>query len=395
MAAEVFSFTTQGVEFVQASLATRYFGREDLATYFPDPRESGWMFEALALLEDGLPVPPAFGPFRVGSFYRMPQHRRSCCLSRIRPGGEVTGPVVVLKGLEVLSPNIGQFLQQLAVDRSASPNLALLDHFAVVERKAPAAFALQEATQEAAIAQHIHRQFRLPLEELRLPLPLLVYRVGQAQAERYLAAVRPLTADYTFHIIEEICSGGLAVYAYLYPEVPVRHFNLDSKGVAASMAAHLGYLRGFCDPDVVIGRWCGNVAKLLSIGVLPATPLARFTGSCVDVNNAVMDGGLVDMDSCVQIHNGLPDRFVYESIESSIGILSGTILQYLCRGKLLSDQSRSAIRSIERYCFESIRESLVHASKAGLDLEPRVASYFFAPATLDRLYSVLDQHLVP
>jgi hypothetical protein len=89
MAAEFFSFTTQGVEFVNASLATRYFGREDLATYFPDPRESGWMFEALALLEDGLPLPPAFGPFRVGSFYRMPQHRRSCCLSRLRPGGEV------------------------------------------------------------------------------------------------------------------------------------------------------------------------------------------------------------------------------------------------------------------------------------------------------------------
>ena len=88
---ESFSFTTQGVEFIHASLATRYFGREDLATYFPDPRESGWMFEAL--------------------------------------------------------------------------DLALIDHFAVVG-----------------------------------------------------------------------------------------------------------------DPDVVIGRWCDNVAKLLSIGVLPATPLARFTG---------------------------------------------------------------------------------------------------------------------
>ena len=383
-----FAFSTASVEFVHADPLNRYLTPEIFKTCFRDAKASGWISEALSLIENRLPVPPSCEPFQLNSFYRLQRSNRSCCLSTITRDGKVTGPVIVVKGLEVFSPDFERFLQRLSRKPNLSLDLSQIDHFPIIERKAPGVLTLYEAIQEADIAMRIHARFKMSIDDLRFPLPIAVYGVGDIETERYLSIVRGLTTSYTNSVIESVCKGGLGVYVYLYPSVPLRVFNTEEKSLPESLADHLTFLKSTSDPELVMLRWCHNAARLFAMNMLPLTSLSSFTGNCFQENNAVLDGGFVDLDSCVEIQSCMSDGFVLDSIDASLYTLSATIFLYLSRSKLLIEQSRTAIHTIERFCFDRIAYEL-EADPERSALDPRISSYFFEKSSVKRVRSFL------
>jgi hypothetical protein len=103
----------------------------------------------------------------------------------------------------------------------------------------------------------------------------------------------------------------------------------------------------------------------------------------------VLDGGFVDVGSCVIIGTDISDEFIIESLERSIHILSRSILRYICRGNLLSDTSLAPVSLIARYCFERLKSRLIANAQEGMQIDRRVLDYFAldldAAALFDRL----------
>jgi tetratricopeptide (TPR) repeat protein len=382
-------YSMGGVELIYLPVRKQFVPIDDLDKFLSGFDVSGWVPEAVSALTKGLPIPPKIGKFQVNSFYRLPKHLRSCCISLANLQGRVTGPVIVLKGLEVLSPDLARFLQVLSRSLSTEHRLKFIEHFPLIEQKAPSALTLDEAFKEAEIALTIHRRLGRPISDVRLPLPIAIYEVGDEISARYSELTKLYTSHENAKAIERICQCGLGVYVYLYPSVPLRLFNTEDREVEPTITAHLEALGGSTKAFSTIDSWCVHAALLLSLNILPTTPLSRFRGSCLDINNVVLDGGFVDVGSCVIIGTDISDEFIIESLERSIHILSRSILRYICRGNLLSDTSLAPVSLIARYCFERLKSRLIANAQEGMQIDRRVLDYFAldldAAALFDRL----------
>jgi hypothetical protein len=378
-------FSTEGVEFVDAQTLKRYAA----VTSTGDELEE-WFTATVETLGARLPVPPSIDDFRINSFYRIANHRRSCCLSRVNASGHVCGPVIVMKGLEVLSPNIESFLQRLSREYTGRFRLRAIELFPIIEQKAPMALTVDEAVREADIAQEIHDHFMVPTKPLRLPRPIAIHRIGEREHARYLAAVRRATSFDTFSAVEKIAREGLCIYSYAYPAVPLRLFNIDGRELKRSLDSHLGYLRTVSEPAEVVASWCYQVACLLAMNILPTSLLSKFTGSCVDENNVVLDGGFVDLGSCARIDAAMTDSFVLESVEITLVTLAGSILKYFSRFSRVTEECLATGRSVERYCFNTVGAFLFSLSEGRQCVDARLLRYFSTSRDLDRLLASLD-----
>lgn len=138
-------------------------------------------------------------------------------------------------------------------------------------------------------------------------------------------------------IVEMILKEGLGAVVYYYPTVPIRVAHLDNElgdGAPASFRARLDSLqRGEINPSPTIEKWIDQVARMLATGFLPGSIDSIGVGHCLEAQNAVIDGGFVDLGSMVPMTEVIDDNRFHECLMAACCDLAKTIRTFLLGGQ--------------------------------------------------------------
>ena len=297
-------------------------------------------------LSHALPAQRAPGPVVGGAYVRPPRHYRALYrdLTHTAPAGV---GCVGIKGTEVVADDLDALMRAMAQwtsvfrtsiahpwahDTPLDITLAsVLERYALWERKVPGGVLLCEARDDAnaamaAQAQHLKRYGELA----RLPVPLFVHRHDDAVTERVLAALRPhLTAGANDAV--KRARDGLGVLVYWYPAVPLRaaHIEAPQVGPDVTVWQRLKVLQTFGDPRATTQSWIALVARLLCMGFVATDPSAVARGTCVQAQNLVLDGGIVDLDSLRPMASFARYAELRHATTRTIAVLAHAIAVYL------------------------------------------------------------------
>lgn len=268
------------------------------------------------LRTDGIPLMPTSVPGEHGALYRLKGHNRSVCLAL--DDDKATAEVVVLKGTEPLIADFDHYLKWMTGTQFGAWPRPLAEHFPLFEGKAPGTVFLGEAMAEATTALDVQQRHLEHYGSLmRLPVPLLVWRLDEPAASETIARLRSRISAMAFERLEPHLRHGIGVVAYYYPAPPVR---VHAAGRAAflrpapvELASHRNLM------ERAIPGWITIGARLLWLGLLPTTPLSWRLGDIFDPNNACLDGGVCDVNSIHPITPDTSDGFFVRSIVMSMG----------------------------------------------------------------------------
>jgi hypothetical protein len=291
------------------------------------PEATRWIGDGVgAALAAGVPVLRDVHPVDHAPYLRPPGHRRAFYLRD--PGGP---GVLAIKGSEPLATNFGDFLDEVgaarvgievrlgspAIDRTLSrAELSGLDKFPILEGKVPGAVTVREALAEARAALAIQRthvaRHGVPA---RLSLPVFLGRWPAAVAERVAAELGARMAGRGLELAVAALAGGLAVYVYRYPSVPVRlaHLAVPDARRGADVAGRLAAIARHVEPRAALDGWLGLTARMLALGFVAKDPRAVVSGDCLQVQNACLDGGFADVESVVE-SRGLDERALRDAV---------------------------------------------------------------------------------
>jgi hypothetical protein len=287
----------------------------------------------------GIPALYGFRPHRIGPFYRLPRHWRSFCyaLDPLAPRLFDCG-VLVFKGTEPLSPAFHELLRWM---RTSRPGENVAEHLVMVEGKVPGAVTETEAVAEFQIAEAVHmahsRHYGGPAA---MPVPLQVRRIPEHRARETATALIGVLSKPALERAELLIGEGLACLVQFYPSAPIRSDSYAGSEFAA-LAKHFSKIPEAAD---MIAGWLRLVARLLWLGYLPATVLSRDFGSCLNGQNATIDGGFCDAGSITLIAPDMEVEFLRRSLLFSLECLFDAIAFALTRvgPKTKCDQFRKA-----------------------------------------------------
>ena len=289
------------------------------------PEGAPWIgADTAASLAVGVPVLRDVHEVDHAPYLRPPGHRRAFYVR----GGD---GVLAVKGTEPLATNFGDFLDELgaarvlvecrlgspAIDRTLSrAELSGLDKFPILEGKVPGVVTLREALGEARAAlavqrAHVARHGR----PARLPVPVFVGRWPEPVAARVATELAARMDGRGLDLALAALAGGLAVYAYRYPAVPLRlaHLSVPDARRGTDVAGRLAAIAGHVDPRAVLDGWLGLTARLLALGFVAKDPRAVVSGDCLQIQNACLDGGFADVESVVE-SAGLDERALRDAV---------------------------------------------------------------------------------
>jgi hypothetical protein len=282
-----------------------------------------WVADWVFSLDGTVDAPSSIHPHSQPGFIRPPRHRRCVYFSPDAQFEWVDGPVICIKGLEPAYPDFPSQLDILVREGPNQSGMSLFEHFPIVESKAPLALTRPEAYTEARSAHLIQLRFReAGLPTPRIPTPIAILRHSDEVADRYAKVIEarepPAVVERTLRLIDK----GIYCYIYYYPGPCCRLADLSE-----ASGSRGGWPSETISRKELIDRWVQLFASLVSLGIIPATRIDRFTGSCFDANNAVLDGGVVDVGSCLNSRDLTADRDLYESLQISRTVLARTIVQ--------------------------------------------------------------------
>lgn len=348
-----------------------------------------WLAEELAALRKRLPVTLSAQPFRKGNWFRPANHRRA--FYREQPGETI----LAFKGMEIVSDDSPFMVAMVAhkYDSTESP----LEHFPLLEHKAPGALLLDEAMPEAQAALALQSRWVETYEGIaRTPVPLLVLRWPAEVVQHYRDALFSHLSPRVSRIVERLISDGLAAYVYYYPGPPTRTTELTdrSAGLRIGYGDRKEYYAAALSFERTFHSWMQLVGRMLALGFMPVTLSHENAGYAVQMQNAVVDGGFVDMDS-VQPLSAIqsPREFAttFWVMVSELAYSVGTLLRGASSRKLektLLVQHDAAVLSI----IESLREVLREEEARGLKLDPRLREIVFEQAGFARLDKLFTLH---
>ena len=266
-----------------------------------------WIADAIDSLRRAAIVPPTLGPFERGAFVRPVTHNR--CFYYAHEQG-----VIALKGFEPLSPEFASYIDShrhdgIAPDWPGSTQRWKYEHFAVMEHKVPYVLRMDEAEAETAKALAFQSKHLEAYGDLaHVPVPLAIFALPQDVTRHAREVARrnlsPVSAARLGLDLVEI-----GAYAYYYPHVPKR-LRIAAHELPQGAALRWQALHEQYDRDQLLDRWMQLFCRILCLGYLPASVATISTGSCVDPNNIVMDGGFVDYDS-LQPMAAIPDEITF------------------------------------------------------------------------------------
>jgi hypothetical protein len=288
-----------------------------------------------------LVAPPSFGWGDRGDHLRPPGHRRAFYV-REGEGWRAT------KGTEPTCDDFPGFVTSLTqnvvrVEASTGPlgrsvlamsaELPSIEKWPVLEGKVPGAVTLGEALAEAKAACAVQRaavaRYGAPL---RLPVPLAVYRLSDDVGERVLAALAPHLGSRAFELTRAICANGLAAYVYRYPSLPLRVAYLEAPDaplgqIPGVLRRRRDALRLSLDVEQATAGWIRTLARLFALGFVPAHPASVLGGNCLQLQNAVVDGGFCDAGSIAPAAEIRGERALREAVRAGITELARTLLR--------------------------------------------------------------------
>ncbi|MFC5498088.1 hypothetical protein ACFPOE_11130 [Caenimonas terrae] len=286
----------------------------------------------LAQLRAALPCAASVAPFSGaapdGDYVRPYRHLRA--FYQQLPGG-----VFAFKGTEPYAADRDAHLRTLAEFRVDYPArgrslFSAAEHFALVEQKTPLALGLDEALDDARIASALQAAHLARFGELaRLPTPLLAIAWPRSTRDEHLAALRPLLSQRALRIVETCTQSGLGALVYHYPSVPIRVAHLPVELATRGDEPWLQRLAKRTDPALAVERWIDLVARLLALGWLPGRTDHIGIGHCVEMQNAVIDGGFVDVGSVIAMGQVAGERAFQEMLLAAMADLSKTIRHFI------------------------------------------------------------------
>jgi hypothetical protein len=299
--------------------------RTALAALLPD------LERELAALREALPCASSIRPFRIEApeaFVRPYRHLRA--FYRQVPAG-----VIAFKGTEPYAADRDAHLAMLAEFRVDYPArgkslFSAAEHFPLVEQKVPLALALDEALEDVRSAAMLQRAHLARHRELaRLPTPLLALAWPAAACAAHLAALEPLLSRRAFRIVDTFTQHGLAAVVYFYPGVPIRVAHLPVELAGEPARPWLERLAQRTDPALTVDRWIDLVARMLALGYLPGRTEHIGIGHCLEMQNAVIDGGFVDVGSVVAMSEVRGERAFQEMLLAAFADLARTIRHFI------------------------------------------------------------------
>ncbi len=304
--------------------------RQALATIIPD------LDQRLAQLREALPCATSISPFSTGdkresdsgNFVRPYRHLRA--FYQQLPSG-----VLAFKGTEPYAADRDAHLRALTEFRVDYPArgkslFSAAEHFPLVEQKIPLALGIDEALEDVRSACMLQRAHLARFGELaRIPTPLFAVSWPEATREAHLAALRPLLSDRANRIVETFTQGGLGAVVYFYPCVPIRVAHLPVELGSKAQGSWLERLARRTDPARAVERWIDLVARMLALGYLPGRTEHIGIGHCVEMQNAVIDGGFVDVGSVVAMDQVKSERAFQEMLLAAFADLAKTIRHFI------------------------------------------------------------------
>lgn len=278
-----------------------------------------------------LPVAPSAAAFDDGGFTRPEGHRRAFYATTAEGG------VAAIKGTEVGCSDVSKVLDWLARNRFLSSAHSLLEWYPLREQKIPMALLRDEALEEARVAAAVQKAYFAHFGELaKIPLPLRVVAWSGADVDRFTSALTPLLSPRARECVARLAQGGLAAYAYYYPSLPTRVLHLVRTEGAPADAAWPAYRKRLQsrlgDPLGPVSSWIRTAARIMKLGWLPCDSSTDAVGNCLRPQNAVLDGGFVDVDSLMPLSEFRDDRHVGQAFLLSLCELSLTVATFATGG---------------------------------------------------------------
>ncbi len=270
-------------------------------------------------------------------YVRPPGHNRSFYVP-MNPGENAgdsvcyAGPVIAVKGSEVGCDDAVRWAKQQLGSTFPSGQVtrqrSALDFFPLAEHKIAGAMTKAEAQEEVdktvrLQTSHLER-FGFPA---RAPIPLFVFRWSDRVTNAYLEGVREFMCERAFSTAKGLARDGLAILVYVYPNVPIRVWDLQDDLESGGGRLEELAAAGISMSDTVSG-WIDLFSRLIRLGFLPCDHTRDEVGQAFRYQNAVIDGGFVDWDSLTD-ERLLSDRDLDLNWEMSIRELHSTIAHFL------------------------------------------------------------------
>jgi hypothetical protein len=330
----------------------------------------------LARVATGIPVMSSAVPGLQGVLYRLRWHNRSVCLA-LGPH-LLTSDVIVIKGSEPFLPDFAAYLDWMQSRQFGTWPRPIMEHFPLFEGKAPGTLFLDEALKEAGVAMEVQRaHLRHYGELMRVPVPLLVFRLREADQVRVTEQLRSRMSEPAFERVEPRLARGIGVFAYYYPGPPVR---VHAAGRPSSM---LPGQDARIDPravtEVMVPGWTRMAARLLWLGYFPSTPLSWRLGDIFEPNNACLDGGACDVGSIYPMSKSTNDGFFARSVVLGVGSLRTVLARVL--GLPLGEVAATLDQDVlafylGEYVKRAMEQALDAEARETLSLDPRVREVF-------------------
>lgn len=354
-----------------------------------------WLAAELEQLGKQLPVPPASKPFVEGQMMRLPQSNRTVYFAPRRldqPASSDRG-VFVMKGQEPLCDDFERTLTHLASVQVGRT----LEEFALEEQKAPCSVFVAEALTEATRAVEVQAKHLEVYGGLaRLPVPLLVHRHDDEVLALSAARFQRVLSSHAYAAIEPFVGRGLGTYVYYYPSLPLRALQVG-RSLPEHVPTRLAMLRAVLDPEALLQRWTQLFVRLVYLGYLPASRGVLLTGNCCQAQNAVVDGGFVDVDSITPIGD-LHGAAFWDALQLSVMSLAWTAYELLVRSPPWRGP-RPFVRgepmwetAVIRHVTTLLRHALDSEARPGLELDARVRQYFTADLSFSSMLEIVSSY---
>ncbi len=365
-----------------------------------DGRLPAWVGAALSSLRTRLPVPPTCNSFVAGSFFRPPGHKRCFYYSPepLEPGAS-TG-VIAFKGFEPLAPDYDALLDEM--EHGLAPDWLswgfplqrrYAEHFALFENKPPCSSMIKEVEDQGHAAAEAQRRHLAAYGALaRLPIPLLGHRFPDEQTAELLAKFRRHLSRRAYERIATLARG-FGGYIYYYGALPLRIKDYNATVNEVGFHESLDALAERVDLEEILDRWITLYVRILYLGYLPAALQTKGQGNLLLSQNAVLDGGYVDVDSLTPVEE-LDDPVFFDSLQFSHWVLFLTVRELLMKTRTPSHRGAFDYPDelIMRYLDTKIRERLATERVPEHPVDERIADYFRADLSFAALSSKLTSY---
>lgn len=367
-----------------------------LAAFEAEPERAA----TLAGLRVHAPVARTGKPFLADPWCRPTIHRRAIYL-QLEEGG-----VLAFKGTEPHAEDLNEEVEHLEAARAPFFG-SMLNEFATSEQKVPMGMSLHEARDEAETTLAFQRDYFTRFGRLaQVPFPLLIYRWDERAAARLLDAVMPHLCLASQRSTRAMVEAGLGALVYYYPSLPLRASQQAPHAIAmvsataglrlpagtgihervgVSFDVRKQVLRRRSEPWEVVRSWISLVADMMVTGWFPLH--TYFMGHCLQGQNLVIDGGVVDTDSLMPMARVQGDLF-HELFIQSVGELTKGSTVYLT-GTFVGRYSDQMLgNTIWQLLYDDLRERMRQQPAA----DPRLQALVEAPH-VERIDTILT-HLL-